>query len=87
MSASNFVFVVVIGLLATVWIVWPAKYQKWVDGLFQNWGPAAEAGKNRVRSMWPFSMTAKPWYPQYLRAVGVLLWIFLIGMIVLSFEK
>lgn len=87
MPVSNLVFVVVLAVLATVWIVWPQKYQEWVDGFFSNWGPEAQAGRNRVRGMWPFSMTTKSWYPQYLRAVGVLLWIFLIGMVVLSLEK
>jgi len=79
MSLSRFLIVLFLASLATIWTVWPDKYQRWVDGLFLGWGPAAQSAKARVRSVFPFSLTTKPWYPKYLRAVGVLIWLVLLG--------
>ena len=45
-----------------------------------GWGPVARAAKTRVRSVLPFSMTTKPWYPAYLRVVGIFIWLALFGM-------
>ena len=80
MSLSRVLIVLFLASLATIWTVWPEQYQRWVDGLFLGWGPAAQAAKTRVRSMFPFSLTTKPWYPTYLRGVGVLIWLALLGM-------
>jgi hypothetical protein len=80
MALSRVLFALFIASLATIWTVWPRQYQRWVDGLFLGWGPAAHAAKTRVRSVFPFSLTKKPWYPTYLRVVGVLMWLVLLGM-------
>ena len=86
MTTSTVLFVLFVASLATIWTVWPEKYQRWVDGLFLGWGPAAQAARTRVRSTFPFSLTRKPWYPTYLRAVGVVLWLFVLGVVYLSYK-
>jgi hypothetical protein len=80
MSVPRVLTVLFVASLATIWIVWPDRYQRWVDGLFLGWGPAAQAAKTRVRSVFPFSMTTKPWYPTCLRVLGILIWLALFGM-------
>jgi hypothetical protein len=87
MSVATGLFVLFLASLGTIWIMWPDKYQKWVDGLFLGWGPAAQAGKTRVRSIFPFSMTTKPWYLTYLRVVGVLFWLVVLGIAYLSYKS
>lgn len=79
MTLANVSIVLFLASLATIWTVWPRQYQKWVDGLSLGWGPAAQAAKARVRNIFPFSLTKKPWYPTYLRAVGVFIWLVLLA--------
>jgi hypothetical protein len=87
MTLSNVSIVFFLASLATIWTVWPRQYQKWVDGLFLGWGPAAQAAKARVRSVFPFSLTTKPWYPTYLRVVGVFIWLVLLGTAYLFYRS
>jgi hypothetical protein len=87
MSVSSVLLVLFLASLGTIWTVWPDKYQRWVDGLFLGWGPAPQAAKARVRSIWPFSMSSKPWYPRFLRVVGVLIWVVLLGMAYLFYRS
>jgi hypothetical protein len=87
MSTTTVLFMLFLASLGTIWIGWPDKYQKWVDGLFLGWGPAAHAAKTRVRSIFPFSMTRKPWYPTYLRVVGVFFWLLVLGIAYLSYKS
>jgi hypothetical protein len=87
MSLSRALIVLFLTALATIWTVWPRHYQRWVDGLFLGWGPAAQAAKTRVRSIFPFSMTTKTWYPTYLRVVGVFFWLVVLGIAYLSYNS
>jgi len=34
MSLSSVLFVLLLASLATIWTVWPDKYQRWIDELF-----------------------------------------------------
>ncbi|MGD0468239.1 MAG: hypothetical protein ABSA54_07685 [Terriglobales bacterium] len=43
----------------------------------QKMPPAMRAGADGVQAIFPLSST-KPWYPKFLRAVGILLWVFLL---------
>jgi len=80
MPLASILFVFFLASLATIWTVWPEKYQRWIDGLFLGWGPAAHAARTRVRSVFPFSLTTKPWYPICLRVIGAFIWLVLLGM-------
>jgi hypothetical protein len=79
MPLTRVLFMLFLASLATIWTVWPEKYQRWIDGLFLGRGPAAQAARTKLRSVFPFSLTTKPWYPTYLRVVGVFLWLVLLG--------
>ena len=86
MSVPNVVIMLLLASLATIWTVWPEKYQRWVDGLFAVGAQQHKLLGERVRSVFPFSMTTKPWYPTYLRMVGVFIWLVLLGMAYLFYR-
>jgi hypothetical protein len=68
---------VVVAGLAILWMVWPARYVAWLQAMTQKMPPAMQAGANRWRS--PFS-SSKPWYPTFLRIVGILIWVILLWL-------
>lgn len=80
MSVSAALVVLLLASLATICTVWPHRYQRWGDGLFLSWGPAAQAAKTRVRSVFPFSLTHLALVLNVSAVVGVFIWLVLLGM-------
>ncbi len=72
------VVIVVVGL-ATLWAIWPEKYVAWLQGLKQKMPPAMRAGADRVDAVFPLS-SSKPWYPKYLRVIGIVVWVILLSI-------
>ena len=68
---------IVVAGLATLWTVWPEKYVAWIQAMKNKMPPAMRAGADGVQAIFPVSST-KPWYPKFLRVVGILLWVFLL---------
>jgi hypothetical protein len=68
---------IVVAGLATLWTVWPEKYVAWIQAMKNKMPPSMRAGADGVQAIFPLSST-KPWYPKFLRVVGILLWVFLL---------
>jgi len=70
---------IVIAGLATWWAVWPEKYVRVLEALKQplRRTPAMRAGVDRVEAVFPLS-SSKPWYPKFVRIIGILLWLTLL---------
>jgi hypothetical protein len=79
---------IVIAGLATWWAVWPENYVRVLEALKQplRRTPAMRAGVDRVEAVFPLS-SAKPWYPKFVRIIGILMWLvlLLLGYMVYKF--
>jgi hypothetical protein len=69
---------IVVAGLATLWAVWPEKYVAWLQAMKRRMPPAMRAGADGVDAILPFS-SSKPWYPRFLRVVGILIWVLLLS--------
>jgi hypothetical protein len=80
-SRLNLAFPIVIAALATLWVVWPEKYVECLQAIKEKlkWSPAARAGVERVEAVFPLS-SSKPWYPKYLRVMGIVIWLLLLSI-------
>jgi hypothetical protein len=70
---------IVVAALATLWAVWPEKYVAWIQAMKRKMPPAMRAGADGVQAIFPLS-SSKPWYPQLLRVIGILIWVLLLSL-------
>ena len=77
----NLAVLLVVAGLATLWTVWPEKYTEWLQAMKEKlkMTPAMRAGVERVDAINPLS-SSKPWYPKYVRAMGILIWVLLLSI-------
>ena len=70
---------IVVAVLATWWAIWPEKYVAVLQAIKQplRRTPAMRAGVDRVEAVFPLS-SSKPWYPKFIRIVGILIWVTLL---------
>jgi hypothetical protein len=80
MSTSRLYIVlpILVAGLATLWALWPEKYVAWVQLLKRKMPPSMRAGAERVDAVFSLS-SAKPWYPKYLRVIGIVIWLVLLS--------
>jgi len=80
-SGFNLAVPVVVAGLATLWVIWPEKYVGWLQAMTEKlkMTPAMLAGVERVDAINPLS-SSKPWYPKYVRAMGILIWVLLLSI-------
>jgi hypothetical protein len=73
-----YVLPVVVAVLATWWAIWPEKYVAVLQAIKQPLRRtlAMRAGVDRVEALFPLS--SKPWYPKFIRMVGILIWVILL---------
>lgn len=74
-----YVLPIVVAVLATWWAIWPEKYVAVLQAIKQplRRTPAMRAGVDRVEAVFPLS-SSKPWYPKFIRIVGILIWVILL---------
>jgi hypothetical protein len=70
-----YVLPIVVAVLATWWAIWPENYVAALQAIKQplRRTPAMRAGVDRVEAAFPLS-SSKPWYPKFIRIVGILIW-------------
>jgi len=83
-------YLVVIGLscLATWWTVWPDKYVaclETVKNKLLRRTPAMHAVVDRVEAVSPLS-SSKPWYPGFMRLMGILMWVTLLCIAYMAYR-
>jgi hypothetical protein len=88
MTTSRFYLVVpvLIAALATVWTLWPQKYVLWVQSLKGKMPPAMRAGADGVDALLPVS-SSKPWYPKFLRIIGIVIWLILLSFAYMAYQQ
>jgi hypothetical protein len=59
----------------------PEKYTEWIQATKEKlkMTPAMRAGVERVDAINPLS-SSKPWYPKYVRAMGILIWVLMLAI-------
>ena len=74
-----YILPIVVAILATWWAIWPEKYVAVLQAVKQplRRTPAMRAGVDRVEALFPLS-SSKPWYPKFIRIVGILIWVILL---------
>ena len=45
-----------------------------------------QAASNRVRSVFPVSLTFRPWYPKVVRAIGIFVWAMLLWFVYMFYK-
>ena len=81
LSTSRFAVPIIVAAFATLLILWPEKYVGWIRAMKQKMPPAMRAGAD---AMSPLS-SSKPWYPKYLRVMGILIWAGLLSLAYLGY--
>jgi hypothetical protein len=74
-----YLLLIVFAGLATWWAVWPENYVRVLEVLKQplRGTPAMRAAVDRVEAVFPLS-SSKPWYPKFMRIIGIAMWVVLL---------
>jgi len=80
LSTSRLAVPVIVATFATLWALWPEKYVGWIRAMKQKMPRAMRGGADAMGRS-----SSKPWYPKYLRVVGILIWAALLSLAYLAY--